>query len=282
MPFETLAPRLQAVATSALALCRQRFGQNGLKTESEIHPTIPWRPTFFVKQSRYKLIAVEIDDNIYPEILKIAAHDIGHHDFPIAVYQGCSLEAYQLDTKHTKVNLLKRHGFGLITVDDAGHCVIQHAAVPLAQHISPEDVERELSGLTPTVKVAFRSAHDTYLVNEGQGLQQAGQIVEGLVRSLAIQAEKEGLMAIGKLPLATIVDHLWALPKFAKHRAALGGTREFVSDFRNVASHPANSAKAAAEKIRKCKAGFLDAMKFARKLREVAQEVGYRITIYVT
>jgi hypothetical protein len=227
------------------------------------------------------MIAVEVHDTIYPEILKIAAHDIGHFDFPIAVYQACSLDAYQRDAKHTRVNLLKRHGFGLITVDDAGLAVIQHGAVPLAQFISGDEVEASLKGLTPNVKVAFRSAHETYMTNEGQGLQQAGQIVEGLVMSIAKQAEAEGLLTTGTKPLASLIDELYGLQKFAAHRAALGGTRDFVKEFRNAVSHPANSARAAAEKIRRCKSGFTDAMKFAGKLSAIAKAASYKLRIYV-
>lgn len=42
----------------------------------------------------------------------------------------------------------------------------------------------------------------------------------------------------------------------------------------------ANSAKNLAEKIRKCKAGFLDAINVAIKLRIVAQKMGHRLQIH--
>ena len=176
MTFPTLSARLNAVANASFAFCRARFGKTGAKCDEEIDREIGWKPTFQLK-SGVKLIAVEVEDNLYPEILKIAAHDISHSDTPIVVYQACTLEAFQLDTKQAKINKLKEHGFGIITVDDSGAAVIQHKAVPLIQHISEKEIDAELKGLTPKLKVAFREAHNTYVTDAGQGLQAAGQIV---------------------------------------------------------------------------------------------------------
>jgi hypothetical protein len=63
---------------------------------------------------------------------------------------------------------------------------------------------------------------------------------------------------------------------------ALGAARKFTKDFRNIASHAPKSAREAAEKINKCKAGFLDGISVAAKLRGVAQQVGYTIRIHTT
>jgi len=86
MPFETMSPRLQEIAARALTHSRVRYGANGLKIEEGIDKSISWRPSFFLKPAKFRIIAVEVDDNLYPEVLKIAAHDLGHFDFPISVY----------------------------------------------------------------------------------------------------------------------------------------------------------------------------------------------------
>jgi len=284
MPFDSLTPRLKAVATASLAYCKNRYGGNGLKVEEGIDKAIGWRPTFFLRPAKFLVLAVEVDDNIYPEALKGAAHDIGHFEFPIAVFLACPLGTYQGDPKQTKVNLLRRHGFGIITVDDDAHAVVQHPCIALAQHISPDQLETEVAGLNSILKVKFKSAYETYTSNEGQGLQQAGQIVEALVHSLAVQAGSKGLAPanVAKNSLADMIDLLYGLKLFRDHRAALGGARDFVKEFRNTASHAPKSAKQAAEKIRKCKVGFLDAIGVARKLRVVMQAMGFRVRIYTT
>ncbi|MBV9769110.1 MAG: hypothetical protein JOZ32_06030 [Bryobacterales bacterium] len=255
-----------------------------MKLDQGIDTSILWRPTFYLRPSKFRIIAVEVEDNLYPNSLKGAAHEVSHYDFPISVYQACTLSAFQSDPKHKQVNLLKKHGFGIITVDEDGIVVIQHTCVPLAQHISPDLLDREIKPLTPQIKVAFRSAYDVYLANEGQGLQDAGQIVEGLVACLAAYAVKNNVIPAGALggSLADRIDALYGTNKFKPHRAALGGTRDFIREFRNTASHPPTTAKQAAEKIRKCRKGFLDAVGCASKLRAVAKAVHCPIRIYVT
>ncbi|MCH4555515.1 hypothetical protein ACVILI_000864 [Mesorhizobium sp. USDA 4775] len=283
MPFDTLSPRLKEVATRSLNFCRGKYGVNGLKIEEGIHDSILWRPSFFLKPTRTKIVAVEVDDNLYPNSLKGAAHEIGHFDFPISVFQACSLEAYLNDPNHRSVSLLKKHGFGIITVDGNGNASMQHNCIPLAQHISPDEFDRRIQGLTPKLKVLFRTAYDVYQTNEGQGLQEAGQIVEAIVTSLAEEAHRVGVVPANTLvkPLAFRIDDLYGKNTFQNYRAALGGARQFVQDFRNTASHPARSAKEAAEKIRKCKAGFLDAIGIAVKLRQATHDLGYHLRMHI-
>ena len=281
MPFESFTPRLRDVAAAAMRFCRSRYGANGLKIEEGIDKKIGWRPTFFVRPTRSLIVAVEVAENIYPEALKGAAHDIGHFDSPIAVYQACSLDAYQNDPKQTKVNLLRSHGFGLITVDDDNRATLQHSCIPLAQHILPERLETELCGLTRNLKIGFKSAYETYGANAGQGLQQAGQLVEGMVNSIAAQACKRGIISSAAGNLADVIDRLYETSQFRAHRASLGSARGFIKEFRNTASHPQKSAKQAAEKIRNCKAGFLEGISVSKKLHSVAQALGFQIRIYM-
>ena len=188
MAFDTLSDRLNLVANSTLTLCRQQWGAQGLRKEEEIASSIGWRPTFYMRPSKALIVAVEVSDVIYPELLKIAAHDIEHYDFPIAVYQACSLDIYQRDPNMTKANMLRDHGFGCITVDGTGSPTIQWRAPPIAQNIIRSRVDADLKSLTPKLKVGFRTAYATYQTNVGQGLQEAGQIVEALIDSITEQA----------------------------------------------------------------------------------------------
>jgi hypothetical protein len=275
MPFDTLTSRLKRVASTSLSFCKHQYGANGLKVEESIDKAIGWQPTFFLRPTRFLILAVEVSDLIYPDVLKGAAHDISHFDTPITVYQACPLDAYQNDPAQAKVNLLRRHGFGIITVDDDGAATIQHPGVPLAEHISPEMLEQELSGLNSVLKVKLKAAYQTYRSNVGQGLQEAGQLIEALLHSIARQAAKQGWIPKAKLsdPLANIIDELYTKGQFRNHRAALGGARDFVKEYRNTASHAPKSARQATERIKKCKAGFLDAISVAKKLRCATQSL---------
>jgi len=283
MAFDTLSERLRDVATHSLAFCKGKYGNNGVKIEQGISNSISWRPSYYLKVGKFKLIAVEVEDNLYPESLKGAAHEISHYDFPISVYQACTLEAFLGDPKHKKVAELKKHGFGIITVDDEGNTVVQSPCVPLAQHISPDVFDRAISGLSAPLKVAFRSAYTVYQTSETQGLQEAGQVVEAIIRAIGIKAVNAGdlMPRPTNQALANRIDDMYAAQSLAGHRAALGGAREFVAEFRNTVSHPAHTAKLAAEKIRKCRKGFLDAIDLSVKLRSLATAKGYKISVHV-
>jgi hypothetical protein len=284
MTFDTLSPRLKNVAVSGLEFCKNRFGRNGLQIHREVHANISWKPTFYLKPHPALILAAEVDEMLYPEILKIAAHDIRHHDFPIEVFIICPLAIYLADKKQTTIKLLKKHGFGIITVDDDGHATQQCPCIPLAQHISEQELESEISGLTPSLKVKFRSAHTIYQTNEGQGLQEAGQLVEAMINSIAKESVRTGICgpSIKAKMAAATIDVLYPLNDFKDHRAALGGARNFVKEYRNVASHAPRSAKQAMEKIRRCRQGFIESIHIAKKLHGVMKSKHFRMTIHLT
>lgn len=237
MTFDTFTPRLKQVAQSGLNFCKSRYGRNSLQINHEIHSSISWKPTFFLKPHPSLILAAEVDATLYPVILKIAAHDVRHYDFPIQVFIICPLEVYLADKKQATINLLKSHGFGIITVDEDGVATQQCPCIPLAQHISDQEVESEIRGLTPNIKVRFRSAHTIYQTNEGQGLQEAGQIVEAIINSMAKESVRASICgtSILKKTAAGTIDALYALKDFKDHRAALGGARNFVKEYRNIA-----------------------------------------------
>jgi hypothetical protein len=284
MAFETLSARLQPVARAGLAFCKSRYGKNALGIEKEIAPTISWRPSFHMKANPALIIAAEVSDSLYPGILKIAAHDVLHHDFPISIIQVCPLDVFMADTKQVIIKQLKAHGFGIITVDDAGSAALQHSCIPLAQYLSEAELDGELKGLTPSLKVMFRRSYTTYLANEGQGLQSCGQIVEALVIAIAKGASNAGLIARSTLtsPTAEIIDALYAKNDFKAHRATLGGARDFVRNYRNIASHPARNPKQAMEKIRRCRTGFIEAIRIALHLYMILKSNSYSPRIVVT
>lgn len=113
-----------------------------------------------------------------------------------------------------------------------------------------------------------------------QGLKQAAKTVEALLSCICTQAETAGVIAAGTSggTASNIVDVLYNT--FSHYRAALGGARSFLREYRNPPSHPAKSAKAAAEKLRKCKAGFFEALRMASELRSVIQALGYRVIVH--
>jgi|ERR1044071_2017927 hypothetical protein len=283
MTFDTFNPKLKKVAEAGLSFCKSRYGRNSLRIHQEIHGNISWKPTFYLKPNRNLILAVEVDEVLYPQIFKEAAEDIKLYDIPIQVFLICPLDVYLKDTKQAVVNQLKKRGFGLITVDDDGNVAQQCPCIPLAQHISEQELDGEVQGLTPKLKTTFKSAHATYQINEGQGLQEAGQIVEAIINSMAKESVRLGF-GNGLLRGATAdtIDALYELRQLRDQRAALGGARDFVKEYRNKASHAPRTAREAMEKIRKCRAGFLDAIRVSKNLHTAMKAKQFRLTIHLT
>src|SRR4051812_1187925 len=114
MTFDTFDPRMKEIADKTLDFCKRQYGSNGLRIEQGIDPSIGWSPTFYLKPTKFRIIAVEVSDNLYSLFKQKTAYEISLYDFPITVYQSCSLETYQQDRKQQRINLLKRSGFGII------------------------------------------------------------------------------------------------------------------------------------------------------------------------
>jgi hypothetical protein len=284
MPFDSLTPKMKTAAEKAVGFCKGQYGAGGLKIEQEIHSDISWKPTFYLKQNKFKTVAVEVEDNLYPEALKGAAHDIRHFAGLISVYQVCTLESYQNDKDQKKISLLKKHGFGVMTVADNGDVTIQHHAVPLAQHITQDEFDEKAKKLPAAIRVAFKAAYATYGTDPRQGLQGASQIIEALIYSLANQGVKAGVVnaATPKKDAAIIVDDLYALEAWKAHRAVLGGARAYLRKFRNPSSHPPRNAAEAVAAVRDYRAGVLSAMEEASALVGMLNTLGYRARIVLS
>jgi hypothetical protein len=158
----------------------------------------------------------------------------------------------------------------------------------LAEHISEKELEEGIKTLRPRLKVALRTAHETYKTNVSQGLQEAGQLVEALIVSLAQQSATAGWVGIGlsKEAASKIIDGLYVLEDGASHkkdfvhkRAALGAARTFVSQYRNVVSHPSRTPKEAINKIRKCRKGFLDALNVVTQIQEILEAKAFQVRV---
>lgn len=281
---------MKRVAEEALDFCTHRYGRRGLAIETSINSEISWQPTFWLKPNKSTIIAVEASEILYPNILKVAAHDLRKFDSPVSVILACPLEIYLADKRQAAVAQLENDGFGIITVSDEPRATFKSPCIPISQHISKKELEDLLKGLKPQLKVAFRNAHDTFRTDVGQGLQSAGQIVEAVVRALAKESEKAGYVsaATPRAPAADVIDTLYTLedkPSHAKDfvqlRAGLAGARPFLRDYRNTASHPSATAKQLAEKIKKCRSGFIDAIHVSNQLLDVMAKKGFRLSVHL-
>ena len=283
MAFEVLDPRMQLVAQRSLAECRNKYGSKSLKIELGLAAAIQWRPTFFLKPSKFEILAVEVSDILYPESLRGAASEIMRYHAPICVYQACSTEAFLTDKKQHRTKLLKENGFGLITVDVDGDVHFQHSCVALAQHISNSELDDAVRGVPQRIKQHFQTAYQSYCADPEQGLQRCGQIVEGVMQCLIKHA-----IATGNLPttqsgvaLANQIDALYGCQPYHKYRAQLGGARQFVQSYRNPTSHAPRTAQEAHARFRLCRKGFMEAVNIVIGLLQIAKSLNVAILVHL-
>lgn len=287
MAFTIISGTLaNVVAEPVQQYCIQRFGRSGLKLETGISPAISWSPTIQIKRSSAELLAIEVSEDLYPLILKLVAHDIRQDcpDIPITVYVATPLDSFLADNRQVTVRKLKEHGFGLFTVDQNGLVTEQFGAIPLIHHIPHNEFNEHLQSLPQGVRVKYKDAYDVYRANSYQGLQEVGQLIEGLVFSMAKQCHKKGW--IPSRPLrgmaAEVLDAMYesTINDLKNQRASLGSARSFIKYYRNMASHAPKSIKEAALRIKACKKGFLDSLETASRLCEAHRDLGFQIKLY--
>jgi hypothetical protein len=287
MPFRILSTALvNSVAIHVEKYCSDRYGKNGFKIESGLDPKVNWAPTLQFRPTKYQINAVEVSEDLYPLILKISAHDLRQEcpDIPIAVYVACPLDSYLADSKQTTVRKLKEHGFGLFTVDDTGHVTEQFGAISLIHHIADSDIQAGLKKLPSNVRVKFKDAFEVYKRSSNQGLQDSGQIVEGLIFCLARHCEKVGwITPIKRSSAAEVVDMLYESTnnRLNQQRAALGRSRYFMKNFRNMASHPPKNIKESAQRIKRGREGFLDSLTTCNELCLALKALGFPAKLHI-
>lgn len=280
--FTTLNPTLEKVASSALAYCKAQYGSTGLKVEHEIDSSVNWRPSFYLNVSKFEKLAIEVSDVIYPNVLKAAGQDLSHYRGLIRVAQVTPLETYMSDKEQKLVQTLREHGFGLFTVGSDGKVVRQFDCAPLIQFVPEAYTETSIKKLPPPLRTRLRTAYDTYRVNPVKGVQDAGEVVEGLVNSIARQtAATAGLTStdLGK-SLADLIDVMYPNEHYKNQRAALGAARANAKYYRNPTSHSPKSLGAAVERMQHAREGFISALKDTQLLTEAMKGLNCKTVIY--
>lgn len=287
MSYSSISPHLAAeVATPVQTHLTGKYGRAGLKVDSQIHNDVHWKPTLQIKTNKFCLMGIEVSDQLYPSIIKIAAHDLQANcaEMPVCVCVACPLAEYQADARQTISKQLRRDGIGLITVDDLGNVTEQFAPVPIIHHIQEDAFSKRIGGLPSSIRVKFSAAYDVYRTNPYQGLQDVSQVIEALSIGFAKDCHKKGwITSTGSGSAASALDALYGSTEriVTDQRAAIGGARDYIKSFRNPASHPPKNMSQVAERIQECREGFLNTTRVADNLCEAIHKCGLRVRLLV-
>ena len=106
-----------------------------IKKGEQIDSKLSWKPSLHFQGFKHETIAVEASETPYPAILKTIHADIINVQIPIVVYCICPEDAFLLKSNQVDIKNLENHGYGLLTVNDAGEVKRRHACITLIQHI---------------------------------------------------------------------------------------------------------------------------------------------------
>jgi hypothetical protein len=251
-----------------------------MRLNEEINPILMWTPSLHFHANDHLRIAVEVSETPYPMILQMRHADLLAFREPVAVYCACPEEEFLKKDNQTEIRRLRAHGYGLITIDDKKHVTKQHSCIPLIQFIPESDFKQEIDGLPKSWRVRFKDSYDRYLVDPVSGVQHVSEVLEGLVLSAAkATARKKWTGELASKPLADILDALGDAPQCKQAKAAIGGLRNYVKQYRNPSHHYPKNKQQAYKKYQDAPHAFRDGLKQAHSFRAAMTKIGVTLSL---
>ena len=261
---------------------KEKFDIRDLKVEEAFDKDIAWTPHLYGK-SKYHIVCCEIAERPFskkiPEIHSEISISGKLVKLFVAYPQENSLSAKELLEDIAKA---KSYGVGLINVSSDGKATIDNEG--LSVHLTlPKPVISELSRFVKPLKSQIEGAISTYINGAPKhGVQEIGQLIENIIRNLAIQARKQSKLTKGgdpsdpKYAFGNIVDDL--MRQNIINNGILGNCRGFVED-RNRVSHKPRSIKQAIEVENQLKQDFINGLRILENLPKKIKEKNFRLKL---
>jgi hypothetical protein len=256
---------------------KDRYQVPTIYVGSELHRDLGWTPSLrFVVQGYIHVFVEFSEDSPYPRILRMRLPDVLHFPEPIAVYVVCPEQVALNAANQKSIADLENHGFGLVTVDQAGVAWRRFAAVPLSQVISNADYKSELQGLTPRQKERIAQAYEDYKNKPAIGVTSLTEVVEGLALQAAKEAAKKQWIeaALARGNVADALDAMFQCNSCRNARGAIGGVRGYIADHRNLSHHWPKNKKRAKQRYTECRLAFVEGIRQMRNFRTAMRNIG--------
>lgn len=266
---------------SASKYAKSEYGATNIKYDEQIIRDLAWRPSLHFKRDKFITTAMEASETPYPMILRLRRADIVTLQFPIEAYSVCAAEAYDSEGGRREAKELQAHGFGLIVVDAKGAAETVITAIPLVQHVPDAECRALCVGLPKKLRLYCEKAFRTYKSNPSMGVTEISQGVEAVVVEAAGGLAKKKLLGVANpagLALAKVLDEMWRASACQAVRGEIGGARNYVAKYRNVASHIPKNRKEALRKYVDCRNGFCEGVRKIVEWREGMGKIGISVT----
>lgn len=260
-------PELIIIADLAKSRLSSRYALRNCNVEKAFDSSISFVPTFNWKTPTHYIVC-EVSDRPFPLTIKELFADISANGLSVKL-----MVIYPSDTKlsvkefQQDIEKAKLFGIGLVSVDiSTGNVVIQQEGLSVQLHQPKIDIKK----FTPKLRPNIESVYTTYSNGDAKhAVQELGQIIETIIRNVAIQAKRKGNYSSGgdpsneKYAFGNIVDDL--VRENILDKAILGRCRGYVED-RNRVSHKPRNLKKAIELERKLKLDFQTGLRILEEL----------------
>lgn len=248
-----------------------------MHVNQELHRDLAWTPALRFVIHEYINVFVEPSEiSPFPRLLDAKHTDVLHFPQPIAIYAVCPEEMVLKPAQRAEMKRLQSHGFGLITVNQQGQPHREFSASPLVQVIPKAEYKVEIEGLPKKIRQRIGEAYEDYNAKPVNGVKSLTEVLEGFVTQAGKDAVREKYLNKSDLGsgVADTLDALHGAKKCKSARAAIGGVRSHVKEYRNPKHHwPANKKKAY-QKYNDCRHAFMDGIKHIHRFRTAMRAVG--------
>ncbi len=258
-----------------------QFADPAVHTNEAIDDRLLWTPSMYFRATHHLVVAAEVSETPYPAILRLRHAEVMAFQEPIAVYCVCPEDVYLRKESQPDVRLLRAHGYGLITVDAEGNATKRHGCIPLIQFITDTDFQQQIDGLPKKWRARLSESYEKYLVNAVSGVQDVSEVLEGLALSAAKGAARKrwATASLASQGLADMLDGLSGIPECKSARAAIGGVRSYVKQYRNPSHHYPRNKKEAVKKYRGAQHGFRDGIRQIHSFRAAMAGIGLNLSL---
>ena len=238
---------------------------------------LAWSPALrFVLNGNINVFVEPSEDAPFPRIFMRRHSEILQYPAPISVYSVCPEEAALRASDQAELKRMLDLGFGLIQVSADGEAQCRKLAVPLVQVISPEAFRGATQKFPKKIKQRVSDAFEDYQHKPPAGVSNLSEVVEGLVLKARDEAINKNIVTKGDAgsSVAQALDALHDANHFNNAKAAIGGARSYISDYRNLSHHfPLNKAQAA-RKYEDARHAFLEGLRQITNFRKAMQNAG--------
>lgn len=271
MPYSFLHPDLHSIANITKTRLEQKYNIRITDFEKGFESNVEYSPTFFGKTKSHYILC-EVSTRPFPIQIKSIYADIQNQNIPVklivAYPDEIEISARDLQTDITNA---KTFGIGLISVRSNGTLTIHSDPISIPLFLPQASIG--LNTFHSKFKHLIEDAYSVYSNgNPKHGVQELGQIIEQVIRNLAIQARRLGHYTNGVdpnlpgSPFATIIDNLIA--NGIINVAFLNRARAYAED-RNGASHRINSLKKSLIQEQKYKLDFQTGLRILSEIPNI-------------